>query len=265
MPAATRKTTPEDPRRRAIAWRLAAQAAVCDRLEPVEHGTLIGISDVPGYWDYNLLRVDEPTEATAEELAAAADALQGDLAHRRVQVLDEASGARLADGFAALGWKAFRHIWMLHAPSQDPGERDPAVEQVPARMVADLNREWLGSEPWMGGDAAAGRFANVQARADARLPGTMLTLAVFDPWPVGFVALRQAVGAAEITELYVTPSHRRRGLSGALLRSAMATARAEGIGDLWIVADEDDWPKTLYERAGFGRVWLEHLFTRLPA
>ena len=168
-------------------------------------------------------------------------------------------------GFAALGWKSFRHVWMLHAPPPASGERDPRVEQVPARMVADLNREWLGSEPWMGGDEAARRFAEDQARADARLPGTALTLAVFDPWPVGYVALRQHAGAAEITELYVTPSHRGRGLSGALLRSALATARAEGIGDLWIVADEDDWPKALYEQAGFERVWLEHLFTRLPA
>lgn len=212
-----------------------------------------------------MLRVEAPTGATAEELAAAADTLQDGLAHRRVAVIDEATGARLAPGFEALGWRAFRHAWMLHRPQEDPLERDPAVEQVAGHVVRHLSEEWIASEPWSEDDEAVRRFVETAARVDARLPGTVITLALFDPWPVGFVALRRAAGGAEITELYVTPSRRGRGLSAALLRSAMATARADGVGDLWIVADDDDWPKALYERQGFERVWLEHLFTRLPA
>jgi len=233
---------------------------------PVEHGTLIGVSDAPDYWDYNLLRVEGATEATAAELAAAAGGAQGARDFRRVEVLDAAAGERLAAGFAALGWRAFRHLWMLRAGTEPPSERHAAVEQVPPHLVDDLNREWLSSEPWWSsGDDGARRFAAAAARADARLPGTARTLAVFDPWPVGFVALRAAEGTAEITGLYVTPSHRGRGLGGALLESAIATARAEAIGDLWVVADADDGPQALYERAGFAPVWVEHLFTRLPA
>lgn len=154
---------------------------------------------------------------------------------------------------------------MLRRPLDVALERDPAVEQVAAHVIRDLVEEWIGAEPWSGDAEDVSRFVEAEARADARLPGTAITLAVFDPSPVGFVALRRAGDGAEITELYVTPSERGHGLGGALLRSAMATARAEGIGDLWIVADEDDWPKSLYERLGFEPVWLEHLFTRLPA
>ncbi len=176
---------------------------------------------------------------------------------------DEATGERLAPGFAALGFRPFRHVWMLHRPQELPLERDPAVEQVAEHVVRDLTEEWLGSHAWWDDAEEVSRFAAAAARVDARLPGTGITLAVFDPWPVGFVALRRTGAGAEVTDLYITPSHRGRGLSGALLRSAMATARAEGLGDLWVVADEDDWPKALYARAGFEPVWLEHLFTRL--
>ncbi|MDP9384071.1 MAG: GNAT family N-acetyltransferase, partial [Actinomycetota bacterium] len=185
--------------------------------------------------------------------------------HRRVVVADEAAGERLAPRFAALGWRPFRHVWMVHRPGELPLERDPAVEQVAAHVARDLTEEWLRSAPWWEDAEEVSRFAEDAARVDARLPGTAITLAVFDPWPVGFVALREAGDGAEVTDLYITPSHRGRGLSGALLRSAMATARSEGLGDLWIVADTDDWPRTLYERQGFERVWLEHLFTRPSA
>src|SRR3954470_8125929 len=123
-----------EPRARAIAWRAAAQDAVCDRVEAVRHGTLIVASDLPTYWDYNALRVDGPVDADAEELAAEADALQGalGLAHRKLEVHDEATGARLLEPFRARGWTAARHEWMLHAGATP--DRPAAVEQVHPRV-----------------------------------------------------------------------------------------------------------------------------------
>jgi GNAT superfamily N-acetyltransferase len=246
------------PRARAIAWRDAAHDAVCDRVEAVPYGTLIAASALPTYWDYNALRVDGPVAASAAELAAEADRLQGALGHehRKVEVHDEAAGARLVEGFRALGWKVARHEWMLHEGPTP--ERPEHVEQVHGRVVLDLRREWVGGYP-EGPD-----FTVVEDRASALLPGRLVSMAAFDPWPVAFLRFRVWGAGAEITDVYGTPSHRGRGLGGALVDGAIATARAEGVEDLWIVADADDRARALYARHGFRRVWLSHEFVRPP-
>jgi ribosomal protein S18 acetylase RimI-like enzyme len=250
-----------EPRARAIAWRVAAQDAVCDRVEAVGSGTLISASDLPTYWDYNALRVEEPSDASAAELAEHAEALQGDLglAHRKVEIHDEATGARLIDPFLALGWTAARHEWMLHEGATP--ERPAAVEQVHPRVVLDLRREWAGEFPGGGG----ADFVAIEDRAEARLPGGLVSFAAFDPWPVAFLRHRVDGVSAEITDVYCTPSHRGRGLGGALVDGAIAGARAEGVQDLWIVADADDRARALYARHGFTGVWTAHHFTRSPA
>lgn len=250
-----------EPRARAIAWRDAAHDAVCDRVEAVPHGTLVAASDVPTFWDYNVLRVDGPVDASAGELAAEADALQGalGLAHRKVEVHDEATGARLVEPFRALGWTAARHAWMLHEGPTP--ERPTAVEQVHPRVVLDLRREWASEFPSGGG----ADFIAVEDHAETRLPGELVSLAAFDPSPVAFLRHRVDGTAAEIADVYCTPSHRGRGLGGALVDGAIATARAEGVRDLWIVADADDRARALYARHGFTGVWTAHHFTRPPA
>lgn len=247
------------PRARAIAWRDAAHDAVCDRVEAVPYGTLIAASAVPNFWDYNALRIDGPVPATAAELAAEADRLQGALGleHRKVEIHDEATGARLVEGFRALGWNVARHEWMLHAGPTP--ERPAAVEQVHARLVLELRREWAGGYP-DGPD-----FTAIEDRAAGLLPGGRLALAALDPWPVAFLLLRAAGASAEITDVYCTPSHRGRGLGGALVDGAVATARAERVRDLWIVADAGGRAQALYARRGFTGVWRSHEFVRAPA
>jgi GNAT superfamily N-acetyltransferase len=224
----------------------------------VPYGTLLAASDVPAYYDYNALRVERAVDATAAELAAEAERLQAPLGaeHRKVEVHDEATGARLLGGFRALGWRAARHEWMLHAGPAP--ERPAEVEQVHDRMVLDLRREWAGEYP--GGPD----FTAVEDRAAARLPGQLVVLAAFDPWPVAFLRFRVDGPSAEIVDVYSTPSHRGRGLGGALVDGAVAMARAEGVEDLWIVADADDRARGLYARHGFGRAWLAHEFTFVP-
>jgi GNAT superfamily N-acetyltransferase len=90
---------------RAVAWRHGYHAAVCGRVEPWAHGTVVRADDVPTYYEYNLARVEGGRDLIsgldAEALAAAAEPALADLGHRRIEVEDTADGARLAPGFAA--------------------------------------------------------------------------------------------------------------------------------------------------------------------
>ncbi|HEX8103892.1 MAG TPA: GNAT family N-acetyltransferase [Solirubrobacteraceae bacterium] len=266
MRAATRTTT-TDPaaaalRERAIARRHAAHRAICDRIEPWEHGTLVAAGRFPTFWDYNALRVEgpPPTSLTGEDLARAADRLQAGLAHRKVEIEDEAAGAALRPSLDALGWRTERLAFMHHAGG-DAGPTSPRVREVPGEAVLALRREWLGEE------ALDPDHAAVDTEVARLLPGELLTLAAHDAAgePAAYAALRIAGAEGEVEDVYCTPSQRGRGLATALVAAAIARARGAGVEELWIVADDDDWPKKLYARLGFRTVWLRHDAVRRPA
>ena len=61
-----------------------------------------------------------------------------------------------------------------------------------------------------------------------------------------------ASDAVEIEQVYVTPWRRGYGLGPRLIESALA---AGGRDDAWIVADDEDRPRLIYERLGFRTVW----------
>jgi len=65
-----------------------------ERLEPTPFGLVIVHSRLNRVHDLNFLRAEDPGDATAEELAAEAERVQGaaGIAHRRVNIRDEAHG-----------------------------------------------------------------------------------------------------------------------------------------------------------------------------
>ncbi len=97
--------------RHAIDWRHGYHAAVADRVEPWEHGTVVRTTDLPTFYEYNLARVEGPDPGlSAEQLAEAAEPHLEGLTHRRIEVEDADAGARLRSGFEAhgLGLRAAR-------------------------------------------------------------------------------------------------------------------------------------------------------------
>ena len=246
----------------AAAWRRAHHALVCDRVEPWPHGTLVRASRLPTYYDFNLLRVEGPDPGVgAEALARAADELLGDLAHRRVEVEDEATGARLRAGFERLGWVAERLVW-LYREAAPPALPEPdGVELRAASFAATrpLRRAWQGEQVW--GDQA--EFALVEEQAAERR-GARAVIADAGGVPVGFATWKAREQTAEIELAFCLPEHRNRGLGGAILARALADAGAAGAHEALIVADDEGASKRLYERLGFVPVWRQHVFTRLP-
>jgi ribosomal protein S18 acetylase RimI-like enzyme len=246
-------------RERAIAWRHAEHARICDVVEPTEHGTLVRCTRMPTFWNYNSLRVEGPDAgASADALVHAADVLQGDLAHRQVEVEDEGAGARLRPGFEALGWAAERLAWLL---LDGPAPVGPDLEEVPFPATVDLRLEWATTAPWATDPEAARRFAGHEDTV-AELRGSRALIARDDAGAtIGFVSFGRRDDTAEVEQVYVTDSQRGRGIGGALVSAAVRRARAAAT---LIVADDEADAKRLYERLGFRTVWLQHVFTRRP-
>jgi GNAT superfamily N-acetyltransferase len=255
-----RTTTRTDgARERAIAWRHAEHARICDVIEPSDHGTLVRCTGMPTFWNYNSLRVEGPDSGvSADALVHTADVLQGDLAHRQVEVEDEAAGARLRPGFEALGWAAERLAWLL---LDGPAPAGPDLEEVPFPATADLRLEWAATATWATDPESARRFSEHENEV-ARLRGSRAVVARDEAGtPVGFVSFNRQGDTAEVEQVFVTDRQRGRGIGGALVSAAV---RRAGASTTLIVADDEADAKRLYERLGFTTVWLQHVFTRRP-
>ena len=229
----------------------AAHDAVCDTVEPWEHGTVVRASRYPTYFDYNLVRVEDHAELSVDALVAFADEALAGLTHRRVMFEVAAAGEPLRAGLESLGWKATPLVWMLHAGGAPPGHPTVRVEPVPYDAVHELRVGWLAEEfP----DLDVTDFL-ADARDLAISRGAEILAVVEDGEPVGFAQLERVGDAAEITDVFVRADRRGRGLGTAITQAAIGAAGE--VGELWIVADADDRPKDLYARLGFRPVWTD--------
>jgi GNAT superfamily N-acetyltransferase len=247
---------------RAIAWRHATHAAVCDRIEPWEHGTTVFASDVPSFWNFNSVRVEDPHAGLgAEQIVAAADRLQAALAHRHVEIEDEAAGARVRPGMEAAGWGVERLVWMeLEGP---PAGTPAAVEitEMPFARTRPLREAWFLTNDWNPPPEEARAFLPVEEIVAARRGTRALMAWSANGEPLGFVSFSTAGDLAEVEQVYVRPDRRGGGTGGALVSAAV---RAAGARSTFKLADDEGDPKRLYARLGFRPIWVQHQFTRRP-
>jgi predicted GNAT family acetyltransferase len=227
-------------------------------LVPWEHGTSVRCTAHPGFWDYNSLRLEGPDPgAGADELAAAAERFQEGLRHRRIEVEDEAAGARLRPAFDQLGWKTSRLVWLaLREPPAGPD-----FEEVPFEVTRPLRLEWARSEAFEISEREFLRQADAEEDV-ARRHGVRALVQREGDRPTAYVTFFSDGETAEIEQAYVQPSLRGRGTGGGLVAAA---ARAGGASETFIVADDEGDPKRLYQRLGFRPVWIQHEFTRRPS
>jgi GNAT superfamily N-acetyltransferase len=248
--------------RRAVAWRHGFHAAVCDRIEPWAHGTVVRAADVPSYFEYNLARVEGPDPGlSAEALAAAAEPHLEGLEHRRIEIEDAATGERVREGFEAMGWVAER-LAFLHR--ELPAGARSGMHGAELRVEAfeasrPLRLAWQGESIW---DDPPDFFLIEESVAARR--ATRCVVGYADGEPAGFSAFSVRGDAVEVELVFCLPERRNVGLGGDLVARALAEAYAGGAAHGLIEADDEGAAKRLYERLGFRTAWVRHVFTRRP-
>jgi ribosomal protein S18 acetylase RimI-like enzyme len=233
------------------------------REEPFRFGTVAFTPEVPLKHDANFLFADrlEP-ETSADELAAEADRLQrgAGLGHRMV-VVPGTPGERLEPGFRTLGWAVHRHLVMVlrHEPARTADTT--AVVEVDLETLRPLREAVTLGEPW-----GTPEVARQLVDGKRLVLGTTRYLAVLDDGkPVSCTDLYLSGETAQIEDLVTLEAHRRRGHATALVLHATAEAHRAGAAFVFLVADDEDWPKDLYERLGFESVGLYWKFVLAPA
>lgn len=264
----TAPTTSSSRRDPVYARALAFQRALHDaegRTRPIARGALLSDPTHPLVWDVNTLWIDDAAGASAADLIADARRLQGPLGltHRSVIVTDEADWGRLAPGFEQAGWMLQVNVVMAH-DGRDVPEPDHAVVEPSRAALRAAAAAHIASEPWGADPQAAREVLDHVVRVPPGRRERWLAVQR-DGAVVAYARLWFADGAAQVEDVVVLAPWRRRGLGRAIVAAATRAALALGPELLFIVADDDDWPKNLYAQLGYRPVGRLALFRQVPA
>jgi ribosomal protein S18 acetylase RimI-like enzyme len=243
-----------------LAFTRRTTELTADEVRTIDGGWIFSAPSIPFAWGLNHVRLQAPMEF--DVAVKLADEAQSDLAFRRIVLEQGALSAEIEEQFLGAGWRAERDLLMQL--EREPGRRIHTAPVVLADeqqqlelaycwsreaeprttddVLEQLSRYWLREWRTLGDRAFGIPFdgsGRLEAKARLRSNGTI----------------------AQVEDVYTRPEARGRGYASTLIRHAVELARAEGHETIFIVADDDDWPKLLYRRLGFepiGRVVSFH-------
>ena len=264
MRAAT-ATTEDDPAFvRAVAWERRAHEQTARRVEPLRYGFAAFDETLPLVYFANLLWVTAgPGEVSAAELLGDADRLLADFEHRWVVVDREPLWCTLDGDFVSAGWGLQTHVVMAHRRPPDRVPELGAVREVAHADIHAAEMRYMLTQPWCTTAEPARQVIEHHLRLGAVLGERCF--AIFDGDDVSaYAKLRHHDGVAQVEDVVVLDGYRGRSY-GRLVTTAALLAGLELEPELiFIVADDDEWPKQLYGRLGFEAAGRTRMLHRLP-
>lgn len=223
------------------------------RRQPLPFGTLLLNDDYPASHAHNFVRVEGPQPSlTADRLDAEAERLlraEAGRQHLQVLIEDETTATRLMPALRQLGWSATPLVYMVSRgePTIPSPARAEVVDWEAVRPLVQLD---FRSDPRTSGDDVVRQLTD---RREAIARATHLRhVAAPAGGPYASRADLYSDGRTLQIESVVTLSEaRNRGLARAVVLEGVRVAREEGHDLVFLVAEEDDWPKALYQRLGF--------------
>jgi GNAT superfamily N-acetyltransferase len=236
---------------RAQALMSALRSAWSPTQKPFRFGTAYFNERFPYQWDLNYLDVLRETEkVTAEQLAAEANSIQGaaGLEHRRVTT-DYGSGTRLQEGFSRMGWIWDRLVVMSGRDKPNAAVTGDAVE-LDWTAMRSMREAAFRAEPYgRREEVAASLLKGVEFMN--QVAGARHFGAVVDGRVVSACDLFIDGSTAQIEDVYTLDAYRGRGLAQQTMALATRAAHEAECDLVFLVADDEDWPKQIYRKLGF--------------
>jgi GNAT superfamily N-acetyltransferase len=211
---------------------------------------------LPKVWSLNYLLAQHDLEGVgAAELTEEADRVLGKagVAHRKIELWDdEQTALRLEPDFRRLGWTVERDLVMVHRRPADREIETAAVQEVSADELAESWAEGTRAEPW-GKDEEVVRQL-VEHKYVFAAAGARFFAATTDGRIGSFCELYSDGQTSQIEAVMTLPEFRNRGLARAVVSKALAESTAAGHDLTFLLADDGDWPKHLYEKLGFDAI-----------
>src|SRR5262245_42643629 len=207
-------------------------------------------------WNLNVLRVELPGDASAEEIADEADRVQAGLTHRRVIL--PVGAQELEHGFRQLGWEADHFLFMVYRGNGEEVDTSRVEDIEPATLHGlreAIIREWQPDEDDETVAQVIAADHLMWQAADGRIFGI-----VEEGEVVSSAQLYSDGRTAQVEEVATLPSHRGRGYAKQVVTKAVAEALAADHQFIFLVADGDAWPMAHYRRLGFEEVGSRFAF-----
>ena len=228
-----------------------------DAVRSIEAGIVLSTPSLPEVWAVNQLRVAEAL--TFDELVDLAEHELAGFDYRQIAVEHQTTGPGLEEAFRAASWKVERDLVMtLSAPADREADTSIVVDAGEDEWLGLMRRWYEKDEPAPGETEQLVAFGRREIRA---LGDRLLGVRSGDGRLVAITKLRSDGLTAQVEDVYAAPEARGRGFASALVSQAVALARDASQEPIFIVADDNDWPKLLYERLGFrgvGNLWQFH-------
>jgi hypothetical protein len=270
MPMPTATTTTDPRLTRAFAFERAMRAAV-GRTVTAAWGQAFLDPTLPLCHVRNVLvTAGDAGGADAATLHAAADRLLGGagLDYRRM-TLEPPADDRLRDALVALGYRPARHVFLAfdsHLPAP-LAVRGVTVTEVAPEPILPANDHYLRTDP----DTLYGRDEATRAqllehhRTYGPAGAHERRFAVLDEGGgvAAWARLWTRDGVAQVEDVVCLAEFRGRGYGRAVVAAATRAGLAGDPELLFIVADDDDWPKQLYGRLGYAPMGFLGVFLRL--
>lgn len=226
--------------------------------------SLLGVGvltpELPRRHDSNYVLIERA--ATAQEAIAEANRILGGAgrAHRVILTFDEALAERLAPEFQALGWLVQRHVFMVQRRAPEKSVDLSIVREVDESALRPGRLREIVAQPW-GTPEVAQQLLDAKVmladRAETRFFGVEVNGEI-----VAWSDLYLAQGVGQVEDVATASEHRGKGYATAVVLRAVEEARLAGADLVFLVADDNDWPKELYARLGFDPVGLVYKFIR---
>jgi GNAT superfamily N-acetyltransferase len=241
---------------RAFLW--AGFAGTADAVKPIDAGVVLRTPSLPLVWSVNQLRVIE--RLRFESLVDLAEQELAGFDYWHIVVEHQLAGPDLEVAVTAAGWKVERDLIMVLDGVADRAADTSVVVDAKEGEMTDVMKRWHSE----GGETSAEELAQLVAYSSREANvyrDRLLGVRSGDGRLVAITKLRGDGSTAQVEDVYTVPEARRRGHARALITRAVELARDAGHELIFITADDQDWPKLLYERLGFrplGRMWQFH-------
>ncbi|HEV2712068.1 MAG TPA: GNAT family N-acetyltransferase [Gaiellaceae bacterium] len=234
------------------------ELAGTERVEsPLGFGVLTPELPLPHNSNYLFLE----RAADADEAIAEADRILGNAgrSYRVIFTFDEELGERLRPAFEARRWRTRREVFMVQRRPPEKAADLSLTREVTETALRPGRTHGILAYDW-GTPSLAEQILDAKVLL-ARRAETRFFAVEIDGEIVAWTDLYVAQGVAQIEDVATVERHRGKGYATAVVLRAAEEGRKAGADLVFLVADDDDWPKLLYRRLGFDEIGRLHKFT----
>lgn len=225
----------------------------------MDGGWAIVTPSLPQVWSLNQIRLTEavPGSRTLELCSEHFDYLP----YRHLVATDQV-GEVLLEPLQSQGFKVEREVAMAFGKEPARGAPGPEVIEPDEQAVLAVERRWLSEDERVISAEGVEQLLAAGLREGSARGERRFGIAGDDGTLAAITKLRCDGTTAQVEDVYTVPEARGRGFARTLVTHAVRLAQLADHTVIFIVADDNDWPKHLYARLGFRPAALHWSFHR---